>query len=430
MKKSLYWKILSGYLAVTIVTLLVIYAIATNFIRTQTIQRVEDELKAHSKIIALMKTTDVQNNIHSISNATGCRITVVDVHGNVLADTSAELPLENHYNRPEIVEARFKEFGTAVRYSNTLNYDVLYVAIVKQEQGKQINYLRLAKPLANIKASMNKLHNAIFYTAGIAIIPCLLIALFFFMKLIKPIRKIDEYTNQVLSGENPESLRVDSEDEIGNLAKNVNTMFLSQRDKIMQLEEQKQKLAATFANMNEGVMLLNSKQEIETINESMARILNKQREEIIGKTPIEVLRSNKLHDAISRCLIIKETAVIEIVTDDENSTFLEISISSIDNAVVGKRKTIVVFRDVTSLKKLEQSRSDFVANVAHELKTPITAIAGFSQTLLEGVAETNKQKDFLQKINSNSMRLNRLVDDLLTLFELEFGKTHLDITPI
>ena len=271
----------------------------------------------------------------------------------------------------------------------------------------------------------------IFQTILIVLIPSMLIALVFFFRLVTPIREIEEYTRKVRENDKGAMLMIDSDDEIGSLSRNINYMVQFQQEKINLLREEKSKLEATFASMMEGVMVLNAEHKIEVFNNSMLNMIGTGFPDIIGKTPIEVLRNVSLQDALSRVLATGEPATGEIGVGEDNQVILEVSISAINGQPGDERKIMMVFHDVTRLRKLERIRADFVANATHELKTPLTAIIGFVETLQE--ADMNEKKtaeQFLKKIGENAYRLNRLVNDLLILSKLEAGGTKLELRNI
>jgi two-component system phosphate regulon sensor histidine kinase PhoR len=220
----------------------------------------------------------------------------------------------------------------------------------------------------------------------------------------------------------------DSRDEIGQLSKNINDMVAELQQKIRVANEEKWKLRAAFASMAEGVMVLDSQNRIEGLNKCMAEMIGREYADIVGKTPMEAFRNIALQDALNRFRQAGEIVLEEITLGDENPMILDVNISAVKSLPGQDPKTMIVFHDVTRLKKLEQVRADFVANVTHEIKTPLTAIIGFVETLQQGAIDDRaKAQKFLLTIHENAQRLNRLVDDLLTLSSIELGETKLHL---
>lgn len=266
----------------------------------------------------------------------------------------------------------------------------------------------------------------IFQTIIIVLIPFLLVAMVFFFRIVKPIRAIEEYTRKIQEEDKQAMLMIDSQDEIGSLSRNINNMVHFQQEKINRLQEEKSKLELTFSSMMEGVMVLDGEHKIETFNKSMMDMIGVGIDDIIGRTPIEVLRNITLQDALNSFLEKGEPATAEIGIGIDQRVILEVSISAVKGLTGNGRKIMMVFHDITQLRKLETIRTDFVANVTHEIKTPLTAIIGFVQTLQEGaIEEKETAARFLTIISEHALRLNRLVDDLLTLSSIELGKVKL-----
>lgn len=266
----------------------------------------------------------------------------------------------------------------------------------------------------------------IFQTIIIVLIPFLLVAMVFFFRIVKPIRAIEEYTRKIQEEDKQAMLMIDSQDEIGSLSRNINNMVHFQQEKINRLQEEKSKLELTFSSMMEGVMVLDGEHKIEAFNKSMMDMIGVGSDDIIGRTPIEVLRNITLQDALNSFLEKGEPATAEIGIGIDQRVILEVSISAVKGLTGNGRKIMMVFHDITQLRKLETIRTDFVANVTHEIKTPLTAIIGFVQTLQEGaIEEKETAARFLTIISEHALRLNRLVDDLLTLSSIELGEVKL-----
>ncbi|HLA04438.1 MAG TPA: ATP-binding protein [Syntrophales bacterium] len=432
MKKRLLFKIVTGYLAIVLLTVSVMGYLTAAHLKSGLTERTEGELTAFGRMMSLMSLADIQKNALSLARASHSRITLIDGTGKVVLDTDqGAVDLDNHSNRPEIQEARIKGQGSSIRYSQTLRTDMIYFALALRDGDRIKGYIRLAKPLVELQAAAAKLYKMIFQTILIVLIPSMLIAIVFFFRIVTPIREIEEYTRKVRENDKQAMLMIDSDDEIGSLSRNINYMVQFQQEKINQLREEKGKLEATFASMMEGIMVLNAEHKIEAFNNSMLNMIGVGFPDIIGKTPIETLRSAPLQDALDYFLETGEPVTKEISIGVDNRVILEVSISAISGLPGDERKIMMVFHDVTRLRKLELIRADFVANVTHELKTPLTAIIGFVETLQE-VAMNEKQtaEQFLKKIGENAYRLNRLVNDLLILSNLEAGETKLELRSI
>jgi len=333
-------------------------------------------------------------------------------------------------NRPEIQESRLKGKGSAIRYSRTLKVDMLYVALPLYT-GKEINgYIRLALPLYQVSESVNQFRYTVTHIFFMIIVLSMLGALAFSLKVTAPILEMVEFTEKVKKGDVSGTMIVHSRDEIGRLAGNINEMVEALQEKITAAQEEQEKLRSAFASMSEGVMVLDADNRIEAFNRSMRKIIGDRYGDIVGKTILEAFRSTALHDAIEQVRRTNEPILQEMELGDAGKV-LDVNLSIIKAPPGQMEKVMLVFHDVTRLKQLECVRADFVANVTHEIKTPLTAIIGFVETLQHGALnDTATAQKFLHIIHDHALRLNRLVDDLLTLSKIELGETRLQIEPL
>jgi two-component system phosphate regulon sensor histidine kinase PhoR len=234
---------------------------------------------------------------------------------------------------------------------------------------------------------------------------------------------MEQYTDRLRRGEGPGTLIIESSDEMGQLAKNINYLVEELRSQIKSLNEEKGKVEAALASAIEGVIILNSQDRVESMNRSMKGMIGDQYGDILNKTPIEAFRNIDFQKALDRFKASGKPVSEEIILGTGTPIILDVNITSIPGVTAGEEKTMLVFHDVTRLKKLEQVRVDFVANVTHEIKTPLTAILGYIETLEAGAIDDKETaRKFLQTISRHAQRLNRLLEDLLTLSNIELGE--------
>lgn len=432
MRSRLFLKIFAAY-ALTLVTVITLDSfIVASQTRRDISGQIKNELMMNGQTLRLMPMEKVIGNLRFLSETLKVRISIVNAEGRVLADSDGDArTFDNHLNRPEIQEARIKGQGSAIRYSQTLRTDMMYVAFPVKEGTSLLGYVRVAKPLQELKTAINHFYQIIFRAALIILTSFFLLALFFIPKLISPILRIAAYTEKVRGRDVPGSLIVHSHDEIGQLAANINLLVQKYEETIRLAFEEREKLGSVFASMLEGIMILNSENRIELVNKGMMGILGDKYQEVIGKTPLELLRNVELQNVLDCYRETGNPVFQEILLGDEDPIILDVNVAPVKGLPGGDHKTIIVFHDVTQLRKLERVRADFVANVTHEIKTPLTAIIGFVQTLQEGAIEDQTRVErFLQIISEHALRLNRLVDDLLTLSRIEMGESKLSIGEI
>ncbi|MCK9392774.1 MAG: ATP-binding protein, partial [Syntrophales bacterium] len=233
------------------------------------------------------------------------------------------------------------------------------------------------------------------------------------------------------AGQRPAPMLLDSRDELAQLANDINHILEEQDEKVRRAQEEKSKLEAAFASMVEGALTLDRDNRIDQFNRSLRKMIGKRYEDILGKTPMEAFRSVALQDALVRFRESGQPVLQEIVLGDENPRIIDVNITAIQGFPGEEQKILMMFHNVTRLKQLERMRMDFVANVTHEIRTPLTAIIGYIETLQQGaVHDREKAEKFLQTIHNNAQRLNRLVDDLLTLSNIEMGETKMQFREV
>lgn len=428
MKGNLFYKILGTYIVIILLAVAIVGLQVSSQIKTKLMGKIESDLTASAGMIDLTcAKSEIESKLADLTRLADARLTLIDAAGNVLADSEASASeMDNHLNRTEIQEARLKGKGTAIRYSNTLGIDTLYVAVPMVENAGITGYVRLARPLHEIKKTAGAFNILLFQSFALVGVISFIIAFIFSSRLVSPIQEMEQFTRKLKEGDVSGMLLINSSDEMGGLARNINYIVNELQEKVQLANEEKGKLEAAFASMTDGVLVLDSQGRIEALNRTFKTIFGKRRRDMIGKTPLEAFRNIDLQNAIDR---FKETdfpVAEEITLDGEPQSILDISISSIHGLPEGEEKTMIVFHDVTRLKKLEKMRVDFVANVTHEIRTPLTAILGFIETLQEGaIADEETARKFLTTIRKHAERLNRLVDDLLVISNIELGETHL-----
>jgi two-component system phosphate regulon sensor histidine kinase PhoR len=426
MRTRLFFKLFGAYVAIAVLAVVIAGFVMERQIRTDLTRWIKDDLTAQARIMALMPQADIEKNFNLLAERSRARLTLIDAAGRVIADTGRIDDAENHLNRPEVQEARLKGQGTAIRHSRSLLADTLYVALPIYHWTAISGYIRLSRPMLEVSKSVDEIWYSVLKALLMILILSLIPAFVFSSRIVAPIRGIAAFTEKVRRGDLSGVVMIESRDEIGQLANNINEMVAELQQKIRQANDEEWKLRAAFASMNEGVMVLDARNRIEGLNKGMAGIIGREYADIVGKTLLETFRSVDLQDALNRFRRSGEPVLQEIVLGDDKPLVLDVSISAVKSLPGQEPKTMLVFHDVTRLKQLERMRVDFVANVTHEIKTPLTAIIGFVETLEQGAVEdTATARKFLHTIRENAGRLDRLVNDLLTLSNVELGETQL-----
>ena len=424
MKKNLFYKIFFSYLIVICISFFLLDLLMRDEIKDVLTSRIEMELLSYAKLIDQTSPEKASEHLRQIATTSQSRITLMDARGRVFADSEKEAALlENHFNRPEVQEARIRGTGKSVRHSASVGTDMLYVAIAIKDAQAIKGYIRLARPLDDVQHVINKVYQYMLLTILIVAMISLLIALFFSYRLYEPIKTLERFTEKLRQGEPVGTIILDTADETKTLADNINYLVEELRDKIRIANDEKSKLMTAFTSMNEGVLIIDQQGLIEFSSPVLSNMLAIQYDDIIGKTMIGAFRSIDLQQAFQEFKEKRVNVSREIVFGNPEKVILGVSISAIHGHPADE-KTMIVFHDVTRLKKLEQIRMDFVANVTHEIKTPLTAIIGYLETLQGGALNNIEEtKKFIDIILRQAERLNRLVEDLLIISNIEMKQT-------
>jgi two-component system phosphate regulon sensor histidine kinase PhoR len=422
-KRNLFLKILFSYLVIVCLSFFILDLLIKDEIKKVMTGKIESELLTYAELIDLNSAQKMSEQLKQIARISGSRVTLVDAQGKVFADSGKDIAqLENHFNRPELQEARLRGKGKSIRFSQSIGVDMLYVAIPMKSKSQITGYVRLARPLDDVQRVIEKVYQSIFLAMMIVMVIALVIALVFSYRLAAPIRAMERFTERLRQGEPSGTIILKTSDETKKLADNINYLVDELQSQIRLANEEKSKLMTAFTSMTEGVLILDAEDKIEFVNSALSNMLAEQYGDINGKTLMEALRNVDLQKAFLKFRQTHATVFEEVTLGSIEPVILSVSISSVHN-YPGEEKVMVVFHDVTRLKKLEKIRVDFVANVTHEIRTPLTAIIGYLETIQTGATSSNEDvKKFIDISLKQAGRLNRLVEDLLVISKIELGE--------
>ena len=365
--------------------------------------------------------TQLQSMIEKISLETNSRITVILRDGVVVGDTEVRLEeLENHKNRAEIIKAFQGETGVEKRYSNSTKRDMLYVALPVYTNQEVSSVIRISYGFEFIESFL-KTYRRIFI-AGLlfSALAAFIISLKVSKSLTEPIENISQDLKEITQGNLDKTIYSGFQNELGELAENINKMSSSLKEKISEVGEEKNRLENIINTMTSGVIFLNKEAKVLMINGVAEKILNMPYAVVKGKPVYEVLRNFAILNNIDRC--INEEKIIEeeiSILKDSNELYLKVSFAPVykENKISG---VTVLLTDLTEEIKLSKLKTDFVTNASHELRTPLTSVKGYSETLLSGAMEDKELREkFIRIIDKEADRLILLVEDLMNLSRIE-----------
>ncbi len=432
-RKRLVWQLYPSYLILILLSLLAISWYASRSLEHFFLERTQEDLQARGQLLTFQirqyisppdQKTD-QKTIDDLCKDMGknapTRITVILPDGRVVGD-SDEIPLhmDNHGNRPEISEATKGRIGTATRYSKTLQQNMMYVALPLKANGQIAAVVRTSIPLTFIEEEITSLQVKIgvggFLIALLASGVCLVIS----RRISRPIENMTEGADRFAKGDLKHRLPQPDTLELASLAKALNQMAVDLENRIELVISQRNEYEAVLASMIEGVIAVDMEKRILSINQAAASMLNINPYELKGRNILEAIRSHDLYQFVTEALDNGAASEGDVVFHLHGEQIIYTQCVPLRNSSNHRIGTLVVLNDVTQIRHLENVRRDFVANVSHEIKTPLTAIKGFVETLLSGSAESPKERDnFLGIIQKHADRLSAIVEDLLFLARLE-----------
>lgn len=422
-------KLLTTYLLILSVTIMITILFSWNRVNDHFYDEVERESAIQITLIKQILSHDLtlpgfdfQQFTTIYGQETDLRITVIDSEGVVLGDSSSDpSTMENHKNRSEFRAALRGNEETSLRYSNTLGQYFYYYA-VPLDYPDFDGALRVSKPAESIQSLIWDMVGSVFFGLFIGSIFSFVIAYLFSRRFMQPIDELTKTARLISKGEYDNKVYIDDPDQIGELADAFNTMTFTLRKTLYDTEYKNSELEAILTSMDTGLAAIDENYRIILSNEPFQELLHIEGE-ITNKIFYEVTRNPHIFGVIERSLEDDEYVIKEMnVGRGLEQLILKVSATPIKNKANKKIRqgVLIAVEDVTNLRKLETMRSDFVSNVTHELKTPLTSIKGFVEVLKEGAIDDQASaKRFLDIIDIESDRLTILIEDILSLSEIE-----------
>lgn len=346
------------------------------------------------------------------------RVTLIQPNGRVVGDSQVELPeletLEHHGDRPEVIQALARGEGWALRYSNTLGVDLLYVAYVLGTVESPLMVIRLAIPMEEVAQVMKNWRGALLMGGFLGVMLSLLVAQVLGSRVGRELEDLTREARGMARGEGASGPTPSKTTEVCALGRALRDLGSQMEQEMGRVEETRHRMETLLQSMVEGVLLTDRLGRILLANRALLNLME-PRVDPIGRTPAEAFRQAALQEAVERCLGEAQAQSLEMSITGPRPRVLEAHV-----APVGKVGVVAVFHDITERKRLEELRRDLVASVSHELRTPLAAIRGSVETLLDGAVEDPTQgRRFLEIIQRHVLRLQRILEDLLDLSRLE-----------
>ena len=359
--------------------------------------------------------------------ASGVRVTVIASDGQVLADSQSDpRTMENHADRPEIRDAWATGHGQSIRHSVTINSSLLYHAVRLSSAGAAPVVLRFALPLQTVDQEIWEFRRRLWLASLLVLLVTGTASLLISRSFSDRVDRLTDFFHRVAEGDFRPLEADRAGDALEALAISLNATAARLDRSIQTLTEERNLSSAILGSMVEGVAVVNAAERLLFANRGFAEILGLDVPPQSGSALLEVVRQTELIEAVRGVLTGENRVEAEIVTGTLRQHFFAVTVASVSAAETSG--AVIVLHDITELRKLERIRRDFVANVSHEFKTPLTAIQGFAETLLAGAIDDPQNRiRFLEIILEHSRRLARLTDDLLKLSKMDADKLELEI---
>lgn len=401
------------------------------------IDQLSERVSKEAKIVAInvretgLDHPNLQNSVNEIGEQLAARVTIILVTGEVIAETEANpTEMETHLNRPEIKQVRRKGEGQVIRFSDTIGADLLYYAVPIEENNQLIGYVRLGLSIDFLDQVYKKVWGLLLVSFSIAFLIISFLSSRIMNEMVKPIEEAIVVAKHLAKGNFKARASHGKNDETGQLSRSLNTLAANLEEVTSTHQAQQERLETLIENMGSGLILINIKGAISIINKSCKQIFQEDTEHWLNKIYYSVIPHKEINKIIQEIFMTekrqKKHIILPIQLEMRHFDVYAAPIIS-SGGKESLKGIVLVFHDITELKKLEQVRKDFVANVSHELKTPVTSVKGFTETLLDGASEDETlRKRFLKIIWEESERLQSLIQDLLELSKIEQSEFQLN----
>ncbi|MBN1627673.1 MAG: PAS domain-containing protein [Deltaproteobacteria bacterium] len=428
-KKRLIWCLYPSYLLIILISITAVTWFASIKTRQFFLENTESDLKSRailfeSRIASLLDPLDSKGLDQLCKEAgkrSSTRLTVILPSGEVAGDSEADpATMDNHSDRVEFINASTGEYGISIRTSLTLSRDFMYLGIPVRKEGKLLAIVRTSIPLDVIDTAIKGIQKKIIFGALIIILLGAVISLIVSRRISRPIEQLKEEAEYYIRGDFNYRVPISDIEEIGSLNESMRNMAQQLHARINTITQQRTEIEAILSSMIEGVIAVDSEERIIIMNEAAGRMFGCNPSAVQGHSIQEAVRNTHLQQFISETLSDNKPVEKEIGLVSEEERYISGHGTMIRNIEGKGLGALFVLSDITKLRRLENIRKDFVANVSHEIKTPITAIKGFVEILRDDTSkDENDIKRFLDIIAKHVNRLEAIIDDLLKLSRIE-----------
>ncbi len=428
-RHRLLWQLYPSYLIIIIASMAAMTWYAARVLTEHSRVKALSELKAQAYLVEKIvgpRLTDsysppLDELLKNLAPKTSSRITLLSPTGTVIADSHEDpVRMVNHALRPEIKEAGHGRVGSSTRYSYTLNAELTYLALPIMREGRIVGIVRIAEPVSKLTASLMPIYREFLAAGFVIVLLAAAFSLYLAHRINKPIAEMQRGAARFAAGDLSYRLELSPSEEFRALARAMNSMASQLHSRIHTVTQQRNELEAVLTGMIEAVIVVDTAERILRTNRAAEALFQIRHNNVKNRSVQEAIRNTDVNRFVADALASENPIERDIVVVGDSDIFLQAHGARLRDAQGNSIGALVVLNDVTRLKALQKIRRDFVANVSHELKTPITSIKGFLETLEEGaIDDPVNARHFLTIIMRHTDRLISIIEDLLSLSRIE-----------
>jgi len=433
MFRSIQWRITVSFILVVLIIMGILGFYLVNSTRNSQLDSLRSQLENEARITAEASLPgflgpDELSNLDALAKKLGAeietRVTIIALNGTVLGDSEEDpSAMENHANRPEIVDALATGVGESTRYSTTLGQKMMYVAVPISYHDEILGVARVSLPLTAVENVVRQVTVSIIIAMAVAMALVILAAWIIARITTRPIRKLTAASRRITSGELGQRITIEAKDEVGELAHAFNEMSAKTKELVEAISEDRARLATILDNMADGVIMTDAEGNISLANRAAEKLFNIK--EAKNKPLIEAVRDHEVDELLKLCLKTAQTQAAQYESSTSKRYLRAIAIPIAHSGV------LLLFQDLTELRNLQTTRRELIGNISHEFRTPLAGIKAMVETLGGGAIDDKKAaRDFLSRIDNEVARLTQLVAELTELSRIETGKAELKKEPV
>lgn len=370
--------------------------------------------------------SELQKRVYQLGQQTGLRLTIVLPSGEVLVESEKEtipevLKMESHANRPEFRQAKNSGEGIATRMSSTQREEYCYYALRVGSGSEPTGYVRVSLPMEDVRSQVSRVRGIVWSFTGLVCVGAVLLNYYFVHRILSPVTELTKAAEAITAGDYQQHLAINNRDEVGRLARSFNRMSVELVSRITELRERGEQMAAVLGGMVEAVVAVDNHVRIMFANDAAGQLFGFASDESRGRMLLSTIRDETLYEAAQAA--IKTGNVIKTEIDIFGANRITVAVHAGPLPGDPCPGVVIVMDDMTELRRLESVRQEFVANVSHELKTPLSSIKAYAETLRSGaIHDQDNNVLFVERIEEQANRLQQLIMDMLSLAKIESGQ--------